>query len=257
MITMEIISREKWGARTPTEVHRTSWEKRTGFMTHWSGTDVEPSITSIQSYHMDVRKWSDIGYNFLISNKTGAIYEGRGWNVVGAHCAGFNTANIGVCIMMDDDSTLSDAAKRSLRWLADQADKNAKKKLNRKLVHKDKGETDCPGPEITAWVHGGMALPGGTPKPTPAPAPAPAGSLPMPPSARMGDGRVKLVKTIQAILNRDNPGSVLIDGVWREKTDAAVRAWQVTHTVPDSVNADGRGDGVFGPACWTYAMDLD
>lgn len=254
---MEIISREDWGARKPKDTNSTTWASRTGFMTHWSGTDVEPSIKSIQAYHMDTRGWSDIGYNFLVKNSTGQIYEGRGWLVIGAHCANNNTPNIGVCVMMDDDSKLSDKAKAALRWLADEADRRKGGKLNRKLVHKDKGETDCPGPEITAWVHGGMKLPAGT-KPTPTPGPTtPARTLPMPPTARMGDGRPKLVKMVQTLVNLDRPGQLVVDGVWREKTDAAVRAWQVRHNVPDSVNADGRGDGVWGPACWTFALDLD
>src|SRR5687768_9817876 len=112
---MNIIGRKEWGARSPKDSHTTTWASRTGVMYHWSGTDVEPSIKSIQNYHMDTRGWSDIGYNFLVKNSTGEIFEGRGWLVIGAHCAGHNTANVGICVMMDDDTKLTDAAKKSLR----------------------------------------------------------------------------------------------------------------------------------------------
>ncbi|CAF2385335.1 unnamed protein product [Rotaria sp. Silwood2] len=51
-------------------------------------------IRGIQKYHMDEKNWSDIGYNFLIS-ESGLIYEGRGWAYVGAHRAGYNSKSIG------------------------------------------------------------------------------------------------------------------------------------------------------------------
>ena len=38
--------------------------------------------------------WSDIGYNFLIS-ENGWIYEGRGWKRVGSHRIGYNSRSIG------------------------------------------------------------------------------------------------------------------------------------------------------------------
>lgn len=35
--------------------------------------------------------WDDIGYNFIVG-EDGNVYEGRGWDIVGAH-AGVNTYN--------------------------------------------------------------------------------------------------------------------------------------------------------------------
>ena len=46
-------------------------------------------VRSIQDYHMDDNEWSDIGYSFLTCGD-GKIYEGRGWNTVGAHTRGYN-----------------------------------------------------------------------------------------------------------------------------------------------------------------------
>ena len=34
--------------------------------------------------------WSDIGYSFLVGGD-GNIYEGRGWDIIGAHTAGYNS----------------------------------------------------------------------------------------------------------------------------------------------------------------------
>ena len=38
--------------------------------------------------------WSDIGYNFVVG-EDGNVYEGRGWNSVGAHTYGYNNRSIG------------------------------------------------------------------------------------------------------------------------------------------------------------------
>jgi N-acetylmuramoyl-L-alanine amidase len=47
---------------------------------------------------MDTKKWSDIGYNFLVG-EDGNVYEGRGWGKKGAHSIPFNSKSIGICII--------------------------------------------------------------------------------------------------------------------------------------------------------------
>lgn len=42
--------------------------------------------------------WSDIEYNFLVG-EDGAVYEGRGWNNVGAHTNGYDSQSIGMAVM--------------------------------------------------------------------------------------------------------------------------------------------------------------
>lgn len=49
---------------------------------------------------MDDRQWFDIGYNFVIG-EDGNVYEGRGWDYVGAHAPGYNTQSIGICVIGD------------------------------------------------------------------------------------------------------------------------------------------------------------
>jgi len=44
--------------------------------------------------------WSDIGYSFLIG-EDGRVYEGRGWDVVGAHTLNYNDIANGFCDMGD------------------------------------------------------------------------------------------------------------------------------------------------------------
>ena len=42
--------------------------------------------------------WDDIGYNFLVG-EDGNAYEGRGWDVVGAHALSWNNESHGICMM--------------------------------------------------------------------------------------------------------------------------------------------------------------
>jgi N-acetylmuramoyl-L-alanine amidase len=49
---------------------------------------------------MDDLGYDDIGFNFVIG-EDGNVYEGRGWDAVGAHTASYNTISIGICIIGD------------------------------------------------------------------------------------------------------------------------------------------------------------
>lgn len=165
---MDIVSRQEWGAAPARAVAYTTWAKRTGWMLHYSAASPDQTPRAIQDYHMRSRGWSDIGYNFLVHSRTGTIYEGRGWRVIGAHCAGYNTANIGVCVIGGDRADVqdvSDAARASLRWHYAEAQRRAGHQLV-SLGHRDRGTTACPGDELYGWLRAGMP---GTPVPAPAP----------------------------------------------------------------------------------------
>lgn len=154
---MDIISRAKWGARAPRSRSTVSWSQRREFIVHYSEGPTTQSVRSIQDFHMDGRGWADIGYNFLV-DVSGRIYEGRGWLVVGAHAPDHNTSGIGVCMIgRDGDSTA--AAKRSIRWLYDEAVRRAGRNLA-KLGHRDVYATSCPGNQLHAWVRAGMPTDG-------------------------------------------------------------------------------------------------
>ena len=47
---------------------------------------------------MDSNGWSDIGYSFLVGGD-GNVYEGRGFNIQGAHTSGYNSVGYGVCFI--------------------------------------------------------------------------------------------------------------------------------------------------------------
>lgn len=70
-----------------------------------SNNDSNPAATvrAIYYFHNVIRGWGDIGYNFLIDQKNGTIYEGRygGDSVVGAHTRGYNRGSVGVAVLGD------------------------------------------------------------------------------------------------------------------------------------------------------------
>ncbi|CAO1308808.1 unnamed protein product [Diamesa hyperborea] len=61
---------------------------------------------------MDKNGWQDIGYNFCIGGD-GLIYEGRGWQAMGAHTPGFNDKSLGICFLGDFTSVRPTLAARN------------------------------------------------------------------------------------------------------------------------------------------------
>lgn len=61
------------------------------------------TVRAIQRNHQQQRHWNDIGYNFLIggSDERAEIYEGRGFDVVGAHAVGYNSRSVGIALIGD------------------------------------------------------------------------------------------------------------------------------------------------------------
>lgn len=119
--------------------------------------DTYAVLRRIQSVHMDRNDpnhgWGDIGYHFLIDG-SGRIVEGRGLAWQGAHARGANnTENIGICVLGDFSRRApSPAALRSLERLLDDLRGRFRIPSGRVYTHKELTSTDCPGPNLSAWV---------------------------------------------------------------------------------------------------------
>lgn len=265
---MQIITREQWNARAPRhEPENTLWSRRTLFVVHYSGANPHQTVRSIQDYHMDVRGWNDIGYNFLV-DRLGRLYEGRGWDAIGAHAAGYNTIGLGVCVIGLDHPGVTDfppAVRSAVRWVYDEANRHRRYAVGANAAklqprgHRDLGHTDCPGDELYSWVRAGMPL-SGSPTPVPAPAPAPSNleevmlTLPTLKLGAKGFPTALVQMHVNHNAGNDAMHPLKVDGDWGPATDAAVRSYQARHKVPNSVRSDGSGDGIWGVACWTYAL---
>ncbi|MFD7764095.1 peptidoglycan-binding protein [Streptomyces microflavus] len=176
---MQIISRATWGAKpwngTPATV---SPSRRTEFFVHYDGgTPVTRTgyaiMRAIEAQHIG-QGWSGVGYNFVIDQQ-GNVYEGRGWDLQGAHCPGHNVTGLGVQFALGGSQEPSAKALAAGRALYEKACKRTGRGLAKK-GHKDGIATACPGPRLYAWVKAGM--PAGDYKP----APDPGGSVGTDPS---------------------------------------------------------------------------
>ncbi|XP_045185303.2 peptidoglycan-recognition protein SC2-like [Mercenaria mercenaria] len=149
-----IISRSEWNARPAV---KTTWMSNSvtyAIIHHATGSrcfstaTCKTKVKSYQNYHMDTKGWWDIGYNFVVG-EDGNIYEGRGWNVRGAHAgsSAINRNSIGICVIGDFSNTVPNtAAQNAVKSLLNCAKNNGKLASSYTLCgHRDVRSTQCPG----------------------------------------------------------------------------------------------------------------
>lgn len=167
-MTLQMIPRATWGARPwATTVYSVPLTSRTEFVVHYDGdtpiTRTGFAIPRAIDDEHHANGWAGIGYNFVIS-QAGDVYEGRGWDLAGAHCPGHNVIGLGVQVAIGGDQQPTDAALHAADALYAEACARTGRQL-RKTWHGANYATDCPGPQLIAWVQAGM------PDPTTAPTP--------------------------------------------------------------------------------------
>ena len=117
---------------------------------HCTGTPptLATTVDAIRKYHIEVNKWKDIGYHFVVYTD-GSVHIGRPIEQVGAHCKGHNEGTIGVCYVggKNADGKLTDtrtaAQKQALRNLI-VALKGCYPSIVRVRGHRDYANKACP-----------------------------------------------------------------------------------------------------------------
>ncbi|MFI8961421.1 N-acetylmuramoyl-L-alanine amidase [Streptomyces sp. NPDC053493] len=109
----KIVTRAEWGGqaiedKTPEPAQYLPGGKiKAAFVHHTTSADYDCAqsatvVRSILDYHVDVEKWRDIGYNFLV-DKCGTVFEGRKGGidqpVYGAHTYGWNAESTSVAFI--------------------------------------------------------------------------------------------------------------------------------------------------------------
>jgi hypothetical protein len=137
---VSIVSREAWGAAPPrgTRVHE-EWPRGVDMWIHHTAGSRDQTPKQIQAFHQGPqRRWVDVGYNYLIDFE-GVIYEGRGYEVHGAHSPGKNHEP-GVALIGDYSKTPpSDAQHRAVYALRDFLNAGDLR------GHRENTATSCPG----------------------------------------------------------------------------------------------------------------
>ncbi|KAL3871092.1 hypothetical protein ACJMK2_039112 [Sinanodonta woodiana] len=161
----QIISRSDWGARNPSEnIGHLPGIPKYVFIHHGATpgcTTKDECMTRVrgyQTYHMESHQWPDIGYSFLVG-EDGNVYEGRGWDEIGAHTLNYNSIGLGICIIGDfTDHVPNNTSLNAVKQLIACGVDNHKISTNYILHgHRDVGQTTCPGDKlyelIRVWPH--------------------------------------------------------------------------------------------------------
>ncbi|XP_063708503.1 peptidoglycan-recognition protein LB [Culicoides brevitarsis] len=116
------------------------------------------AMQDMQKYHQEVQGWNDIGYSFGVGGD-GLVYQGRGFNVVGAHAPKFNDKSVGICLIGDWRKSLPPKAMlQAVQDLIEYGVQNGNIEEDYKLLgHRQVRDTECPGErlfdEIKTWPH--------------------------------------------------------------------------------------------------------
>jgi hypothetical protein len=114
----DAVTRDGWGGQASGCLTQSSKNRVTFQHTVTPNSDsvsMAVRLRQIQSYHMDVRGWCDIGYHFMIG-QDGLVYNGRGDNLAGAYSIAAQSDNISVsfvgrhCSLIPSENSLEAAA---------------------------------------------------------------------------------------------------------------------------------------------------
>ncbi|XP_001605218.1 peptidoglycan-recognition protein SC2 [Nasonia vitripennis] len=156
-----IIRRADWGARQPKgPLAPLAVEPPPYVIVHHAASDTctsraicQARLRSFQDYHMNTKKWSDIGYNFLVG-EDGNVYEGRGWGKAGAHAKTYNDKSIGICVIGNyENRSPNSAATEAVKSLISHGVSLGKINKAYSLIgHRQASPTSCPGNKLYQLV---------------------------------------------------------------------------------------------------------
>lgn len=127
---------------------------------HWEGPAIgspppdrcDDLVRGIQNYHMNVRKWEDIAYSFMVCPH-GMVFQGRGW---GSRSAANgteygNTHFHAVCYLGGIGDPFTQVAKNAMCELINEGRRKYPSAFAIR-PHSTFKSTDCPGNVIRSWL---------------------------------------------------------------------------------------------------------
>jgi N-acetyl-anhydromuramyl-L-alanine amidase AmpD len=125
--------------------------------TWMKGFSLAAKVAEIRRWHIQDRKWRDIGYHWII-DRDGAVAPGRRETEIGAGVEGHNRGVIHVCLIGGHGSAATDrfaqhftrAQDAELRRLIAQI--SARTPIRRVSGHNEWAARACPGFNVPAWL---------------------------------------------------------------------------------------------------------
>lgn len=170
LVAPRVLPRSAWGARRMNRADADPMNGISRITVHHTAdaNPVRPASQDVsarrmrgyQAFHMDTRKWADIGYHFVI-DPSGRIWEGRPLRWQGAHAGSpaANRHNVGVCLMGNFElgpptAQQQTTLKTLVRWLVREFRVPEKGLSTHQAVEKayQLDGTLCPGRHLSRYV---------------------------------------------------------------------------------------------------------
>lgn len=143
---IDLITRGEWNARPPRGRSFVNWPAGVDLWVHHTAGRIPPATVAdealvqreTQNFHMNVRRWSDYAYNYG-AGPSGRLYEGRGFEVHGAHSPGRNHEPAVVLMGTYASVVPTDEQHRAVYELMEFLDAGELR------GHRENSPTSCPG----------------------------------------------------------------------------------------------------------------
>lgn len=130
----------------------------------FEGKPTVDKVAEVRRWHMEDRKWSDIGYHFLI-DRDGTVVAGRPLERVGAHVKGHNAGTIGISMFgghggaATDDflDNFTEDQEYALRVLIRELQENHPT-ITKISGHNQYAAKACPCFSVPAWMEGARKI---------------------------------------------------------------------------------------------------
>ena len=126
----------------------------------WSDRSSADKVAEVRRWHVEERKWSDVGYHYLI-DRDGTVIEGRPLERVGAHVKNHNTGTIGISLFgghggaSTDDffDNFTEDQDRALRTLINKL-RDDYPSITKVTGHNAYANKACPTFTVANWLAG-------------------------------------------------------------------------------------------------------
>lgn len=123
--------------------------KTKSIVIHHSASPKSTTKEQIWKWHVQDRKWSDIGYHWIVNGDTGEWTEGRDEWRQGAHCPALNSVSVGICLTGNyETEPVSKVAWDGLLQLIETVIERYDLSWSDVTWHKEHGKTACPGKNL-------------------------------------------------------------------------------------------------------------